>query len=92
MSNGACASFCDSKGLLLAGTEYSGQCFCGNALVGSQMVEEGMCDMPCTGAAGEVCGGKGTLSVWMKTGGSAKTKRHLGGHAMVHKRRAGRVG
>ncbi|RMZ92337.1 hypothetical protein DV736_g424, partial [Chaetothyriales sp. CBS 134916] len=82
MSNFACATFCEGEGFTLAGTEYSGQCFCGDALAGSSATDESQCSMACTGNAGEVCGGAGVLSVWRKTTGSSSRaiKRHLREH------------
>ena len=49
----------------MAGTEYGGQCFCGNQLVGSSKVDESKCSMPCDGIAGQICGGSSVLSVWI---------------------------
>ncbi|ETN40440.1 uncharacterized protein HMPREF1541_04717 [Cyphellophora europaea CBS 101466] len=94
MSNSACMTFCDSRGFPFAGTEFAGQCFCGDGLVGggSRLAEEGMCAMSCTGGGvGEVCGGKGVLSLWRKDDvGDEKgvvgrrVRRHLVKHAKAH--------
>jgi hypothetical protein len=40
MSNEKCVTHCKSRGFALAGTEYGGQCYCGNELVGSQKLAE----------------------------------------------------
>ncbi|RMZ74765.1 hypothetical protein DV737_g5758, partial [Chaetothyriales sp. CBS 132003] len=82
MSNSACATFCEGEGFTLAGTEYSGQCFCGDALAGSSVADESQCSMACTGSAKEVCGGAGVLSVWrhVSVGSSRAMKRHLREH------------
>ncbi|RMZ85195.1 hypothetical protein DV738_g427, partial [Chaetothyriales sp. CBS 135597] len=84
MSNSACVTFCQSKGFTLAGTEYSGQCFCGDALVDSSPADESQCNMACSGNANELCGGPGVLSVWRSTtaavGNSRAVKRHLRAH------------
>ncbi|EXJ54755.1 hypothetical protein A1O7_10096, partial [Cladophialophora yegresii CBS 114405] len=80
VTNDACIAFCDSKGYPLAGTEYAGQCFCGTEITSSQLGED-RCNMACTGNAGQMCGGPGTLTVWTKSGESKKTKRHLHGMA-----------
>ena len=63
---------------MLAGTEYAGQCFCGNALVGSQPSSESGCNMACTGKAGEICGGGGRLSVYKKSSGLRRRERRGG--------------
>ncbi|OQU99815.1 hypothetical protein CLAIMM_05396 [Cladophialophora immunda] len=78
VSNAACVSFCDSRGYTVAGTEYAGQCFCGNEIT-TPVLDEGSCNMACTGAAGEMCGGPGALSVWTKSGSGSKkmAKRQL---------------
>ena len=96
MSNAACIAFCDDKGFSMAGTEYAGQCFCGND-ISSSKVGEGECDMPCTGGKGEMCGGGGTLSVYSKSGtgvGGMKKRgssvvRGLKGHGGHGKRKVG---
>ncbi|OAP55531.1 hypothetical protein AYL99_10504 [Fonsecaea erecta] len=71
MSNAACVSFCDSRGYTIAGTEYAGQCFCGDEITTPQL-DEGSCNMACTGAAGEMCGGPGAFSLWTKSGSGSK--------------------
>lgn len=84
MSNAACISFCDGAGFSLAGTEYAGQCFCGNDITTTPL-DESQCNMPCAGAAGEMCGGPGALSLWKK---SAVTEAR----AMMAKRQLGSLG
>jgi len=66
MSSTKCVAFCDSQGFSIAGTEYAGQCFCGDVL-DTAKVDEGECDMPCTGASEEICGGSAVMSVFEKT-------------------------
>ncbi|EXJ83113.1 hypothetical protein A1O1_06732 [Capronia coronata CBS 617.96] len=97
MTNGACVSFCDSRGFAVAGTEYAGQCFCGTdadfPAMASQL-DESQCDMPCTGAGGEMCGGSGALSVWAKGGASSSTTTSNtdSGKLMMVKRRFNYLG
>ncbi|KIN03776.1 hypothetical protein OIDMADRAFT_117145 [Oidiodendron maius Zn] len=74
VTNTKCTTYCGAKGFSLAGTEYGGQCFCGNELVGSSSIAESMCNMACEGDGSQTCGGPNALSVY--TTGSAK-KRHL---------------
>ncbi|KAI9734644.1 MAG: hypothetical protein M1834_002245 [Cirrosporium novae-zelandiae] len=77
ITSSGCASYCNEKGYSIAGTEYSGQCFCGNALAQSEALDEGECNMTCEGDAGEICGGSAKLSVFTKLDGSARRhKRH----------------
>jgi hypothetical protein len=85
MTNGACMAFCEAKGQPYAGTEYAGQCFCGEGLTGSESADEEECSTTCTGASGEKCGGPGVLSLWVKSTSSKRSvRRHLNAHA--HKR------
>ncbi|KAF1946887.1 WSC-domain-containing protein, partial [Clathrospora elynae] len=60
----ACIDFCGAKGYTVAGTEYSGECYCGLTLP-FQYSFSG-CDMPCAGLSTEVCGGSNHLTVYMK--------------------------
>ena len=77
MTNDACISFCDGAGYPVAGTEYAGQCFCGAAITSIELGED-KCNMACTGAQEEMCGGPAALSVWTKTEtASGKVKRYV---------------
>ncbi|KAK0722840.1 hypothetical protein B0T26DRAFT_619096, partial [Lasiosphaeria miniovina] len=86
ISNTNCVTYCTSKGFKVAGTEYGGQCYCGNTLAGSAKLAESACSMKCEGAAGQTCGGSWALSVYTKDGTipSAPAKRHLRNH--IHHR------
>ena len=78
-----CVSYCDSNGYSIAGTEYGGQCFCGNSLASSsQQLAASSCDMPCEGDASQICGGGLALSVYEKSGGMRRRDRgrHLRRH------------
>jgi hypothetical protein len=81
VTNTKCVAYCDAKGYSMAGTEYGGQCFCGNALSGSSAVDESLCSMPCEGDASETCGGSLTLGVYSK---SAKAERAHNRHLHQH--------
>lgn len=74
VTNTKCTTYCDSKGYSLAGTEYGGQCFCGNELTGSSSLDNSKCDMPCEGDSTQTCGGSAALSVYSKSGSA---RRHL---------------
>ncbi|UPX16920.1 uncharacterized protein EKO05_0007301 [Ascochyta rabiei] len=67
MTNEKCRNACRAQSYVLAGTEYSGECFCGNALVfgGAPAVDgEALCNMPCNGNQTEMCGGPNRLSLF----------------------------
>ncbi|KAK3366455.1 hypothetical protein B0H63DRAFT_90719 [Podospora didyma] len=87
ISNTNCVSYCASKGFKVAGTEYGGQCYCGNSLVGSEKLAEASCNMVCEGAKGETCGGDWALSVFTADGSvpGVKAKRHLHNHLHHHR-------
>ncbi|KAK6605961.1 WSC domain-containing protein [Botrytis cinerea] len=82
VSSTACVAYCEGKGYSVAGTEYGGQCFCGQNLP-SQTLNASECAMACEGDANEICGGSLALSVYSKSGASKKEKRssrHLHRH------------
>lgn len=68
-----CVEYCEKAGFSMAGTEYAGQCFCGNSLNGSSKLADEKCDMKCSGDNSQTCGGSSALSVWQKS--SVATKR-----------------
>ncbi|KAM7196010.1 protein of unknown function (DUF1996) domain containing protein [Naviculisporaceae sp. PSN 640] len=88
ISNSNCVEYCASKGFSAAGTEYGGQCYCGNALSKVEKIPESECSMTCEGAADEKCGGGWALSVFTKTGTVNAAKRSVRGHGHAHFRRS----
>ncbi|KAL6809183.1 COOH terminal WSC domain-containing protein [Trichoderma sp. SZMC 28013] len=84
MTNDKCVANCVSKGFSIAATEYGGQCYCGNELVGSAKLAEDQCTMACEGNSKEVCGGSWAISVYSKTGAvtlkAAKRAEHVHRH------------
>jgi len=80
VTNTKCVAYCEAAGYSMAGTEYGGQCFCGNELSGSKAVDESQCNMTCEGGATETCGGSLTLSVYSKSGSTKRRSRHLHQH------------
>jgi hypothetical protein len=89
ISNTKCIAHCKSKGFALAGTEYGGQCYCGNSLSGSELIDESSCSKPCEGASSEICGGGWALSVYSADGSAtvvSKVRRHLHNHLAHHRR------
>ncbi|KAF4503822.1 hypothetical protein G6O67_008871 [Ophiocordyceps sinensis] len=91
VSSEKCVSHCKAGGFALAGTEYGGQCYCGNELVGSQRLDEGRCETPCEGDASQFCGGGWALSVYSKDGQAvlkgARSRRHFHNHMRRHRGR-----
>lgn len=88
ISNTNCITYCKSKGWALAGTEYGGQCYCGNSLSGSELLDESACAIPCEGEGSETCGGGWALSVYSADGSAnvvTKVKRHHN-HLAYHRR------
>ncbi|ESZ92207.1 hypothetical protein SBOR_7416 [Sclerotinia borealis F-4128] len=91
VSNTACVSYCSTQGYSVAGTEYGGQCFCGDS-VPSKVLDKSLCAMACDGDEGETCGGGLALSVYVKGEGKEsksgkeekRVSRHLHKHAKRH--------
>lgn len=71
-----CVAYCDAEGYSIAGTEYGGQCSCGNSLASaSTKVGNDKCSMACEGDSTQLCGGGLTLSVYSKGTSAWKEKR-----------------
>lgn len=70
MTNDQCIRFCQKQGLTLAGTEHGAQCFCGDVLLGSELLSPDHCNVTCTGdfTNSTICGGSWALSVWSQDG------------------------
>jgi hypothetical protein len=63
----SCITLCENLGYVVAGTEYTTQCFCDNVLRnGVTLAPESDCNMPCGGNSAEVCGAGDRLTVWSK--------------------------
>ena len=64
-SNELCAQTCAAAGYNISGTEYSVQCFCGNAIYnGGNKTVDSDCSMSCPGAPSEECGAGNRLSIY----------------------------
>ena len=59
----SCATHCTDLGYGYSATEYGSQCFCGSSLPSSTFLSSSSCNMACSGAPTEVCGGSNALSV-----------------------------
>ena len=51
MTDEACIAYCQGKNMYWAGTEYSGECYCGNSLQGGNglAANQADCNMACSG-------------------------------------------
>jgi hypothetical protein len=67
MNAAICGDMCKSRGFSLAGTENGNQCYCGNALPTTLLVDS-KCGSQCSGFTGETCGGLDRLSVYNVSG------------------------
>lgn len=64
-----CTSACYSAGYILAGAEYSAECWCGSSIeAGGAPTSASDCNMVCTGNSSEYCGGPNRLNVYNYTG------------------------
>lgn len=59
-----CTNACHAAGYILAGVEYSGECYCDNTLKNGAVAATSGCDMLCNGNQTEICGGAGHLNVY----------------------------
>ncbi|ORX38365.1 hypothetical protein BD324DRAFT_578097 [Kockovaella imperatae] len=61
-----CIAACSSRGYKYAGAEYASQCYCGNVFQsGSVQAATSDCNMACTGASAQFCGGPNRLTTWV---------------------------
>lgn len=69
MTNDKCIALCRANNLSIAGTEDGFQCFCGDVLLDSTLLDDTHCNMTRDGggSAGS-CGGPWALSLWSTDG------------------------
>ncbi|KAF3905657.1 hypothetical protein ABW21_db0206699 [Orbilia brochopaga] len=60
-----CYSFCGPLGYKYFGTEYSNECYCGNAIVGTGAPISSGCTYKCTGDQNQLCGGSNRINMYM---------------------------
>lgn len=66
-----CVSACYNAGYVLAGAEYSDECWCGSSIgAGGAPAAASSCNMLCTGNNSEYCGGPNRLNLYNYTGTS----------------------
>ena len=68
-----CISYCKANSYAFAGTEYGGECWCGNTAPSAKL-DESKCTMACKGDASQKCGGNASLSLYST---SASMKREV---------------
>lgn len=76
MTNEACQTACAGAGFSWAGTEYGGECWCGNSIInGNGPAPDGNtgCNMACNGNGGQTCGGPNRLTAFQTGGGGSST-------------------
>jgi hypothetical protein len=61
-----CARFCLNRGFLVFGVEFKSECYCGTAADKTSLgkAPEIECDMPCSGAEDQLCGGSSRIGVF----------------------------
>lgn len=65
VDSSSCAARCQELAYKYAGTENSGQCFCGNDPPASKATDQSECNLPCKRqGSSEICGGAARLSVF----------------------------
>ncbi|KAI0843136.1 putative glyoxal oxidase [Hypoxylon sp. FL0890] len=64
MNAANCTAACSAAGYILAGTEYGGECYCGNTIANGAAPADDGCDMTCNGNKSEICGGSNRLNVY----------------------------
>lgn len=89
MSNEKCIKACVGLGFSVAGTEYGGQCYCGNELEGSDRLEDSACNNACEDSPSTMCGGSWALSVYSQSGevslkNSQRRRNHIHEHVQRH--------
>ncbi|KAI1344989.1 putative glyoxal oxidase [Xylariaceae sp. FL0016] len=64
MSALKCTAACQAAGYILAGTEYGGECYCGDTIGFNATTAPDGCDMKCNGNSSEVCGGSNRINIY----------------------------
>lgn len=61
-----CVDICLGKGYVVAGMEFTSECFCGNSVIqgGTLATSDTQCNMACGGDASQKCGGPNRMSIY----------------------------
>ncbi|KAF7351503.1 Glycoside hydrolase family 128 protein [Mycena sanguinolenta] len=72
-----CVAFCSGQGYIMAGVEFSQECWCGssyNPVAGPvQSAADSDCSSACTGDSAQTCGGASRIQVYQSSGSSTTT-------------------
>ncbi|TLS25624.1 hypothetical protein PpBr36_07549 [Pyricularia pennisetigena] len=95
IDNGQCFDMCQKAGYKLAGTEDGTECYCGNYIYNSYLIDDSRCSSPCSGDSTASCGGPWALAIYSPDGrvevkqpaftltepppGTPETTLHIGG-------------
>ncbi|EHA57229.1 hypothetical protein MGG_16247 [Pyricularia oryzae 70-15] len=95
MDNNQCLDMCKNAGYKLAGTEDGTECYCGNYVYNSYLIDDSRCSTPCSGDSTASCGGPWALAIYSPDGkvevkepaftltepapGTPETTLHIGG-------------
>ena len=63
-SNDRCIRKCRANGYTFAGSQYGGECFCGNSLKRSKKLPESRCRKKCRRDRSQTCGGTWASSIY----------------------------
>lgn len=66
LTHESCIASCKAAGYIVAGMEFSRECFCGNLIIqgGALAPNDGDCAMPCNGNSAQVCGGPSLMTIY----------------------------
>eukprot|EP00128_Syssomonas_multiformis_P016964 Colp12_sorted_trinity150504_noHs@886 len=64
MTIGTCQRHCHDEGFKYAALQFGWECYCGDIFGRYGQAPENMCDLPCIGALGEICGGTFVSSIY----------------------------
>jgi WSC domain len=64
ITNQVCINWCSTLNYTMAGTQSGSQCFCGNSLGASALLDSSGCTTPCNGDTTQACGGDSTISLY----------------------------
>lgn len=76
MTNEMCANYCGDHSFRYSGVEYGSECYCSN--IAPTVTDGATCNMACSGAANENCGGSWSMSVYVNNNIAAQVTQILG--------------
>ncbi|EJD47475.1 WSC-domain-containing protein [Auricularia subglabra TFB-10046 SS5] len=70
MTPALCVERCASRNFAYAATEFGGECYCGNEVLGAVKVDAVECNISCKGDDAQKCGAAGRLNLYHKGDGN----------------------